>query len=828
MDLKHIILKKHSVLGKAARATALLLCAAMVLPAAACKKKSGGNTAGQEQQNPSGGSDSTRSRSEYVLETDPYYSDTKVKLEIPTDPKREVSSIEADRCAFTKSGDALLLPYTIVYLYTEEEQKLMENADREDPDQLAKYFEIQSSNCENGILIYSLDGKNTGKITMPLHETLGSFTPLQDGRIAVYTSIFDEANGDYGRNLIFYDKSGKEESKVSCSDEDYPTIWELTNGNIVALSTSSLSLLDKNGNNIGAASYENISIGVYQIDGKNYLATYSVDYLSETIREHFFLQEIDPNTGALSDPTELPAAIPLNLYASDGKYYGVENNIKRYDILQGTNETVCYTQDTNVEFSRTENVLVTPDGDIYTVDMMTDSLEPEPEAEIYLTRLHKEAKNPYAGRRIVYVGTCLDTSYDVQSLICAYNRRPESKARVLVCEGGEDLTYSVLTEKADAADKLLLDMKSGTGPDVLMDCAELSQFNSDGILVDLNTYMDGKDPIDRTKFFDNVFRAFEVGGKLYQLPVFFSIHGFNGNPDLIGDPGKWTISDFDQKMGALGDSDYAAIGTFDYSDDASARIGLLHGLLYADMSHYVDYSKNEAYFDSDDFRKILEICKKYGDKIPDEKMAALREEFDEIDNHRIESLIMQAGVSALSTNNFVNLSQFADFDDLCKGSSCFLGWPTSTGSGMTAKATLSAGISAFSKCPEEAWDFISFLLSPEMQEEFSNYDNRCISVSRNAEKLEMERCREAYNKAQEEYWGNDVDDINNKKHLIDDKTEQDYLHVIESVGASMHTDPAIMLIVEEEAAAYFSGAKDADNVSKSIQNRVKLLLQEKA
>ena len=108
--MKHIIFKKNSVFGKAARAAALLLCAAMVLAAAACKKKSGGNTAGQEQQNPSGGSDSTRSRSEYVLETDPYYSDTKVKLEIPTDPKREVSSIEADRCACTKSGDALLLP----------------------------------------------------------------------------------------------------------------------------------------------------------------------------------------------------------------------------------------------------------------------------------------------------------------------------------------------------------------------------------------------------------------------------------------------------------------------------------------------------------------------------------------------------------------------------------------------------------------------------------------------------------------------------------------------------------------------------------------------
>ena len=827
MDLKHIVFKKHSVLGKAARATALLLCAAMVLPAAACKKKSGGTSAVQDQQNPTGGGDSNPNRSEFVQQTDPYYSDTTVRLEIPTDPKRTVSTIEADRCAFTKSGDGLILPYSIVYLYTEEEQKLMENTDYTDPDKIAKYYEVMDSNCENGILIYSLDGKSTGMITLALNETLESFTTLQDGRIAAYVSTFKPETQGSEKRLVFYDRNGKMESEIACQEQDYPIFCELSNGNIAVLSSGTLSLIDKNGKALGASKYDNLQLGVYQIDGKDYLATYAYNYIEDIIREDYYCQQIDPNNGALSDPQELPSPIPLNLYASNGKIYGVENDVKCYDILQGTSETICRVEDTDIEFSMTENVLVKPDGDIYTVNMNMDALELQPEAEIYLTHLHKEEKNPHAGKRIVYVGTCLDTSYNVQRLICTYNRRPESKTRVLAYSVGT-ASDNILSEKSDAADKLLLDMRSGTGPDVLMDCAEIGQFNSDGILVDLNTYMDGKDPIDRTKFFDNVFRAFEVGGKLFQLPVFFSMQGFNGNPDLLGDPGKWTVSDFDQKMGALGDSAYAALGYFASSEDAGSSIGLLSGLLYSDMGHYVDYSKNEAHFDTDDFRKLLEISKKYGDKIPEERMAALREEFDAMDNHRCESLIMQAGVCALSTNYIGDLRRFSEYDDLCKGSSLFLGWPTSTGSGMTAKATVSAGISAFSVCPEDAWDFVSFLLSPEIQENFTSYGNKCICVSREGEKLEMAKAREAYNKEMEEYRSHNIEDIDSGISVIDDKTEQDYLRVIESISTSLHTDPAIMLIVEEEAAAYFSGAKDADNVSKSIQNRVKLLLQEKA
>ena len=54
---------------------------------------------------------------------------------------------------------------------------------------------------------------------------------------------------------------------------------------------------------------------------------------------------------------------------------------------------------------------------------------------------------------------------------------------------------------------------------MLVNYSEFSQFDTESILVDLNPYLDGADGIDRRMYFDNVFRAFEVDGKLLQMPL---------------------------------------------------------------------------------------------------------------------------------------------------------------------------------------------------------------------------------------------------------------------------------------------------------------------
>ena len=78
-------------------------------------------------------------------------------------------------------------------------------------------------------------------------------------------------------------------------------------------------------------------------------------------------------------------------------------------------------------------------------------------------------------------------------------------------------------------------MVSGTGPDILVNFGYFSQFNTDDVLVDLNTLIDDKDSnIKREDYYDNILRAAETNGKLYQIPLTYRISGLLGNADLLG------------------------------------------------------------------------------------------------------------------------------------------------------------------------------------------------------------------------------------------------------------------------------------------------------
>ena len=62
---------------------------------------------------------------------------------------------------------------------------------------------------------------------------------------------------------------------------------------------------------------------------------------------------------------------------------------------------------------------------------------------------------------------------------------------------------------------------------------------------------------------------------------------------------------------------------------------------------------------------------------------------------------------------------------------------------------------------------------------------------------------------------------------ITPEMKTDFLHLIESVSTSEKVDPAILSIIDEDAAAYFAGQKSADEVAKLIQNRARTKVSER-
>ncbi|MBR5975937.1 MAG: extracellular solute-binding protein [Clostridiales bacterium] len=505
-----------------------------------------------------------------------------------------------------------------------------------------------------------------------------------------------------------------------------------------------------------------------------------------------------------------------NVFPDGGEIYGIDDyGICKLSIPTGSVEYLLYWFDVDISSSEIECLKVSSNGDIYYNSGHS------------LVKLHKEATNPYAGRRLIYVAVqSMDSRY--MKLINEYNKSPDSKGRIVLYTPSTSTDETVYSRsgEADAADRLLLDMKSGTGPDVLINYSEFSQFDTGSILVDLNPYLDGADGIDRRMYFDNVFRAFEVDGQLFQMPLSIYLDTLLGNPDYISGVSDWTLDEFSDKMRSLPEDVKPILYTDASVQGALEPIGILLNLLYRDMPHYVDYSKGEVRFDSDDFRKLMQIAKEIAPGISQDTIYEMFEEIGEDAYHEPKYIVMQSGLCALTTVGCRHLYDFASAADLCHSEVSFIGWPTSSGKGVSAEATMTVGISAFTDEEGRAvsWDFIRFLLSSESQDKMAESGQSLgFSVCRKSLNISLQNAIDENNKNI-----NERDPEPGMSPKMDQGTSDQLIALMERVSTRYIVNPTIVNIIREEAPAYFDGSKSAEDVSRTIQNRAATLMAETA
>ena len=795
-----------------------LLCAGLVLPLASCKKP------GKKQNNGS------TKRAEYVEKGTPYFSDTTIKFPLPVDESRVLDGRFIWQSQF--SGDRIYSIYSLQYQNTTEERRELEELDPWDPDQFLRYNEILDKTSKNGLICYSLEGSTLFELPIEKDAIPASFFIRKDGSIGVFQNIVankqDEDTGEvvyvFGTKLSYFSGDGKmlEEHEISSEDTgtfDRADIEELDNGNILVLTDTELMLLSPDGKYISReeltdrGSRATASRDLYTNDGKTYILSSEWDRADVNYSARL-LEQIDPDTGKRAEPVTIDPQMPTEIYRSGDSYFSIDmEKLIKCDISKGkTEEIMEYSQTDISPKNRVEDIKCEKDDDIYLLTSEVDVSGQNGSETLCLTHLHKEEKNPYEGKRIVYAATCTGTpDATFISLINEYNKRPESKARVVTYVASPVDAVFYDTVAGDATDKMILDMKSGTGPDVILNCASVSGFNSDKVLVDLNPYMDGATGIDRSKYFDNIFRAFETNGKLYQLPLVVLLCGLAGNPELLGKPERWTLPEMGEKLSALSSEVYPI---------SMDQTTLFLELLFADLDHYVDYSSAKASFDSDDFRALLEFSKEYG-KLDQAKLMELMENYDMMtSNLSPDCFMMQDKVCALTGMLIRDLPSYCAYSELCSHDPLLIGWPSATGSGFSAYAGVSAGISAFSKCPDEAWDFLSFLLKSDAK---LSYDED-ISVSRENTDLRMQEKIREYEETVERY--KDEPWMFDYLTPVTEEKKEAFVSLIERISTPSYTSASIRSIIDEEIPFFFDGSKSAEEVSKTIQNRVSILLSE--
>ena len=443
---------------------------------------------------------------------------------------------------------------------------------------------------------------------------------------------------------------------------------------------------------------------------------------------------------------------------------------------------------------------------------------------INVVHLSKADKNPHAGKTVLKLGINGKISSTFLEQVLIYNRDPQNSARIEIIDytAGVTNTYDQqLIENGlqESTNQLIMDMLSGQGPDILVGYSELSQFNTDTMLVDLNPLINADSSFNREEIFDNILRSFEADGKLYTIPLTYTLEGMAINTSFNGVKENWTFAEFDQMASSLS-SDVQPI-TLQKPED------LLKLWMKSLSSHFINDQERTVDFESEEFRALLETVKKYSTNgFPETVHDPEWETAYYFDDERLfkENMI---------TSCYITLADLQMFASMSKENSghtvAFTGIPSLSGMGMTAKGQVSMAITASCAAPDLAWQFIRSFLSEDAQHELS-FNTDTLPVNRNAYKkncqIEIEVNQQYLERLEK-----------NKDHISPDviaasiELTQEHVDALEAlisgISASQSWDNDVMNIILEEAAGFFAGQRSLDDVCGNIQNRATLVVQER-
>lgn len=787
------------------------LSLSMIFPLVACKKKS--------------------DSSDKITSDDPYFS---VKMSEIMPILAEGKELEEKWLIDSKIiGDTFIADYRVNYVIPEEVIRSFE-----DPN--ADYFELSrilDSYQERCVGIFNLDGQPIAKLETPQGAQMMGATVKQDGDILVMIFKSEENKTE----LYTYSSTGELKNSKSIEglgNDSVEEIIPLEDGSMLVQDlVRNIARYDANGTITKTYSPRNQSEKLLQINGKYYITS-----REETAS---YIQEFDIQSLSLVGNKQ-QITVEFNGTVSDSNnstYMVGANGIKKVDLLANSSEIYMDWNYTNVN----QNYLKDADFSIVSDDKLVfvgnidrrDLLDNDPfKYQPVVWTFVREKENPNVGKSKIQIGTYGEVSDSLMDYIVDYNSKAENKAVAYLHDYSAEIVQDSKKDQAitEMTDKLYLEILDGKGPDILLNFASFSKFASDKALVDLNTFIDGANGLKRDQYFDNIFRSFEIDGKLYQMPISFDITGLLADQKVVGSRTGWNYSDFRAVVEEL-PQETSVFGYTLYDD-------LLLNLLTQGSSSFIDYHTKEVHLNGDDFKQVLNMTKEYGvqtipestslvsldcpyeeDELADLIACPDGRQYDDIysiDGQNLE--LMKNGALASQKVSIWNLNRFVQLKSYFDGNGIIIGMPSPNGSTVSCSPRISLAISAASKYKEEAWDFIAHFLDEETQ----------YNIARTTNSIPLQR--QALSRMNVDVIAQNKEDQEDTAYMwelpftlvpILDGDEKEFVSLIESIQTTSIVDRDVMSIIQEEAAAFFADQKDLDTVCKNIQDRATKVVQER-
>ena len=411
------------------------------------------------------------------------------------------------------------------------------------------------------------------------------------------------------------------------------------------------------------------------------------------------------------------------------------------------------------------------------------------------------------------------TDTDVTKRVIEFNKSSD-KYRILIKDYSQYTTYE---DYEAGITKLNNEIISGDIPDIIRVSENLpiGTYASMGMLADFYRLIDKDETINLEDYCTNVFKAYEINGRLYELPTSFYIQTVYGKTSIFGEDTSLTWDELDTVLAQYPE----AVAFSEIVRDTALRNALMFS-----YSQLVDETTGECYFNSDQFIQILEFANTFPEEIDYDKLYGDEDYWMNWQTQYIEdrTLLYQSAIYSVYEAWIGGYRNFAE-------PATPVGFPTDEGQGSTVTAIETFAISAKSDGIDGAWEFVKGFISEEAQ--IAESDDRYAywelpvlkkALEKSAESIKTKPYYLDENGEKVEY--DETVYINNQEIVIEPATEEevqkwlDFIYSVDRKG-SYGFDKA-MEIISEEAAAYFSGQKSVDDVAGIIQSRMEIFIAE--
>lgn len=356
--------------------------------------------------------------------------------------------------------------------------------------------------------------------------------------------------------------------------------------------------------------------------------------------------------------------------------------------------------------------------------------------------------------------------------------------------------YVVIKNYDNNVDRLNADMAAGNGPDIIdMTYSEYYEsYARNGYLEELSPYLEQSQYKDDIIW--NILDAYRVNGGLYLLTPQVQLTGIAIHPEYEVAMEEWNMETF-LKLIEQNRWEKALFGVCPGDPEA-----MLLALISGRQEELIDWEQGKAFFETEAFVDMLKLCREYAEADwSDAEEWSLEEKMY---NTLFQDVLFGGNFTYYLFNADVYGREYPIY-----------GYPTL--SGQTYELTAcsdSCAIYSGSSRKEGAWAFIESLLW-ESNQKYSGITNPGFPIRSSVLKELAEESKSVSVRS-----GGEMLTITDAEICI----QEDILYNGKLSNGML--DPDIRSVILEEAASYFAGDKNAEDVAHIIQSRVEIILQE--